>query len=162
MSREYKHYELRATKKPAKNAVLSTTVAVYRGKDRYYCYVSFSEKLVHYVGKRLPLGVSKDHPAYLSVVVEGNEVFVSARYVSGYPYPTYLWQSKTIPAWLNFYTPKVEDNGNNPEKKAPAKRRARSEAGDPHRSGQASGHGGETQGHRRGESSAGKTHRRAR
>lgn len=149
MSREYKHYELRATKKPAKNEVLSTTVAVYRDKDRYYCYVSFSDKLVQYVGKRLPLGVSKDHPAYLSVLVAENQVFVYANYASG-KWMTLLWTAKTIPAWLNFYTPKVEDNGNNLEKKVPAKRRARSEAGDPDHSGQAGSHGGETKEHRRG------------
>lgn len=159
MSREYKHYELRATKKPAKNEVLSTTVAVYRGKDRYYCYVSFSDKLVQYVGKRLPLGVSKDHPAYLSVILVENQVFIYAAYTSGYPYTTCLWTANTLPAWLNFYTPKVKDNGNNPEKKAPAKRRARSEAGDPDHSSQAGSHGGETQEHRRRQGSTRKAHR---
>lgn len=138
MSREYKHYELRATKKPAKNEVLSTTVAVYKGARSYYCYVSFSEKLVQYVGKKLPLGVSKDHPAYLAVLVIGEHTTVYATYPPG-SNPVKLWEYDKPPAWLNFYTPKVEDNGNDSAKKARRKRSPSGKAGDPDHPGQDSG-----------------------
>lgn len=109
--KENKNFELRATKKPAKNDTLSTTVAVYMGQKSYYCYISFSEKFVEAVGKKLPRGVSPQDPAYISVVHEkrdwGHESWaIRANYTTGVELVC-LWTTPEQPSWINFYETKA-------------------------------------------------------
>jgi hypothetical protein len=118
MARELKSYELKATKRPAKWDRLSTTVAIEvydkeGDSKQFYCYASFSDKLVEAAGKRLPYGVSPKDPAYLWVQCfpEDKVWHVWARYFG----PLTLNGTKLLftageqPAWLNFY--KVKKNG---------------------------------------------------
>lgn len=113
MSREYKKYEIKSVKKPTKSKLLLSCVLVI-GKDSiaYYCYISFSEHLVEAVGKKLSRGVSKENPAYLSIVwnKEGLEWIVSANYVLGGETKE-LWRTPygSPPAWLKFYSIKVKN-----------------------------------------------------
>lgn len=108
MSKEFKHYELKASKRPAARKDLLTTVAVEKNHVRYYCYVSFSEKLVEYVGKRLSRGVSEATPAYLFVQEVKNAWYVVAAYVDRAEHTT-LWKTDEQPGWLRFY--QVNDHG---------------------------------------------------
>lgn len=103
--KEYKTYELRATKRPAKSTLLSTTVAIQRGTEQYYCYVSFSEKFVQAVGKKLPRGLSKQDPAHLGVLRTDKNWQVWARYNDSSA-GVLLWTTKEVPTWLNFYKTK--------------------------------------------------------
>ena len=103
MSKEFKKYGLTHTRRPAKSELLLTTVAIQKEDgSRWYCYVSFSPALVQAVGKKLPEGVRKDHPAMLFVrqVEQGWEVW--ARYVEG-DVGRKLWTSSATPEWLRFY-----------------------------------------------------------
>jgi hypothetical protein len=111
MSREYKHYELRATNRPSGNSRLSTTVAVIGVNGHpYYCYVTFSEKLVVTVGKKLPRGISPFDPAYLFVDCSKGQYEVWAKYVRD-DVGAILWSGslEDPPTWLNFF--KVKNNG---------------------------------------------------
>ncbi len=111
MSKEFKHYELKASKRPGANKLLSTTVRI-TGQDRkkYYCYVSFSDKLAEYVGKKLLFGISEFNPAFLHVDLSNNRLEVWACYVKTGA-GTLLWSSYiTTPPWLNFYPVKEQEN----------------------------------------------------
>lgn len=107
MSKELKAYALKATKRPARNESLSTTAHVVGpdGKD-YYCYVSFSPKLTHNIGKKMPQGVSPFDPAFLSIRYEHGHWVVYAKYARD-GRETKMWCSPAQPHWLNFYIPKV-------------------------------------------------------
>lgn len=103
--RENKNYELRSTTKPGLSPLLSTTVAITaNGGKRYYCYVSFSDKLVTAVGKKLPHGLHISNPAHLHVT-ELTNVRTSLRYWNVYAVTltglgVYLWSQAEMPAWL--------------------------------------------------------------
>lgn len=118
MSRQYAHYKLHASKRPAKSDALSTTIAIRApdGKD-YYCFAGFSDKLVEYVGKKLPRGVSSFSPAFLSVLYNKNRGVweVWASYVAGDPMSpkdnVKLWEDTQQPKWITFYPLKEDKNG---------------------------------------------------
>lgn len=118
MGKEFKAYALKATRKPARWDILSTTVAVFpAAKEQCYCYVSFSRKLVEAVGKKLPHGVSSDNPAYLVVTQDTlvpDRWHVYARYVKSAIIER-LWTTDTCPTWLNFF--KVKTDGYPEEEK---------------------------------------------
>lgn len=82
MSRELKNYELRSCRRPilsGRYRLVSNTVHVCMASDKqYYCYVSFSDKLVEKVGKKLPRGVSEFDPAYLRVYLDEDRYYVQA------------------------------------------------------------------------------------
>lgn len=106
MGRELKKYELRATKKPARSDLVSTTVAI-RGEDnsRYYCYISFSQAFVEAVGRALPRGVTIYEPAYLFVDCTKAGFDVWACYATDTE-KVKMWSvpaERGAPAWLNFY-----------------------------------------------------------
>lgn len=105
MSKELKKYRLRATKKPAKNELLSSVVVVRNEQgEQGHCYVNFDAALVEAVGKKLPRGLMTQDPAHLIVVYyERTKVWlVSAAYVTG-DHEVLLWKTEQKPAWLNFY-----------------------------------------------------------
>jgi hypothetical protein len=107
MTKEFKNYELRHTRRPSKQPLLSSTVSVVDAKGSlYYCYVAFSEKLVDKVGKLLPYGVSTADPAFFQVVwsPERQRWAVYARYAKD-SFAVHLWDSQTNepPPWLRFY-----------------------------------------------------------
>lgn len=114
MPREFKRYELRSTRRPAKATALSTTVSVLNEHgESGYCYVSFAEAFVHSVGKRLPRGVAEFEPAYIEVrynrQLSAWEVW--ARYF-GDGKGVLLWATDNRPSWLNFYKHEA-NNGTN-------------------------------------------------
>lgn len=105
MGRELKKYQIRATRRPARNTLLSSTVVVRNeAGDTGYCYVNFSPELVEAVGRSLPNGVTEDDPAFLRVVYYQRTKLwlVQAQHESGGK-EILLWKSAEKPAWLNFY-----------------------------------------------------------
>ena len=105
MGRELKKYQIRATKRPAKNPLLSSTVVVRNEEGSIgYCYVNFSRELVEAVGKSLPGGVTEDDPAFLRVVYyAATKIWlVQAQHESGGK-EILLWKTAEKPTWLNFY-----------------------------------------------------------
>lgn len=103
--REYKHYGLKHTKRPAKSTLLLTTAQVMNESGvKGYCYLSFSDKLIKYVGLALSKGLSADNPAILSILFTERKVWeVYAQYVSSTE-SVLLWETKTsdTPVWLKF------------------------------------------------------------
>lgn len=82
--KELKMYAIKATKKPTKSTTLLSTVQVVNeAKELGYCYISFSDKLVEAVGKKLPRGISDQDPALLFVLYIGGEWCIWASYVVG-------------------------------------------------------------------------------
>ena len=105
MSRELKQYRIRATCRPAKNALLSSTVVVRNEEGQAgYCYINFDAPLVEKVGKALCRGLSKDDPAYLKVVFYARtQVWLVQAEYTARDHTTLLWKTKVKPDWLNFY-----------------------------------------------------------
>lgn len=109
MSKEFKHYELKSSPRPLHggryDSVLSTVSILGADEKKYYCYVSFSDKLVYKVGKVLPYGASPLYPAFLFVSLVLGEMVVSVKYVQ-WPAGKRLWTvpyvEQDIPAWLKF------------------------------------------------------------
>lgn len=118
--KEFKHFELRSTRKPSQDKRLASAVTVvdHEGKPGY-AYVAFSETFVLAVGQALPLGVSTQDPAHLHVVfdVRSNEWVINARYVTGNSV-TELWRSTEKPEWLQIIYPKGKGNGNSSASKS--------------------------------------------
>jgi hypothetical protein len=114
MPRECKKYNLRSTRKPAKNALLSTVVKVRdeEGKDGH-CYVGFDAPLVEAVGKKLPRGVAPYDPAYLVVEYDALRQLwiVGARYIRTDD-AVVLWETAAMPVWLKVFYPRG-NHGNN-------------------------------------------------
>lgn len=107
MRGELKKYQLRATRKPAKKTVLSSTVIVRNEAGQYgYCYVNFDESLEDRVGHALPHGIGPDHPANLQVLFypRNEKWLVMAQYVGQDDSAVLLWSTDTRPGWLNFHT----------------------------------------------------------
>lgn len=107
MTKEFKNYGLISTKKPARALALSTTVAIEDAREkRYYCYVSFTQKLVEKAGKALPRGISAADPAFLLVRFDTHTSrwVVSAKYVRD-GIEAVLWKTDGIspPPWVRFY-----------------------------------------------------------
>lgn len=105
MRAELKKYRIRATKKPAKNVLLSSTVVVRNEVgDAGYCYINFDAPFVDAVGKKLQRGITEDDPAYLEVVYypRMSVWLVKARYLHG-DKEVLLWKTEQKPSWLNFY-----------------------------------------------------------
>lgn len=103
MAKELKKYEMRSTRRPAVNPLLSTTVAIQRAtRERNYCYVSFSDALVQAVGKKLPIGLSEKKPAILYVIEKADGWHVYAKYYDAET-GRKLWSTPDTPGWLRFY-----------------------------------------------------------
>lgn len=106
MGRELKKYRIRATKKPAKSTLLSSTVVVRNESGKVgYCYINFDQPLIDAAGKALPRGLTVDDPAYLEVVYYPamSVWLVKARYLLG-DKEVLLWKTEQKPSWLNFYS----------------------------------------------------------
>lgn len=102
---ERRKYQLRATIRPAKNPLVSSTVLVRNEQgEAGYCYANFSKDFVDRVGSVLPRGVSVEDPACLSVrYYPRTKVWlVVAQYVDGSE-ERLLWKTEAKPSWLNFY-----------------------------------------------------------
>lgn len=124
MSKEFKHYQLRATKRPAKCPVLSTTVAVYNERgESGYCYINFSDTFVEAVGKRLSRGVAPFDPAFISVrynaQLQSWEIW--ARYLRD-QLGVLLWATADKPSWLNFYKLEAEHGSRQTHSHTPSDR----------------------------------------
>lgn len=108
MSREFKNYGLRSSPRPiytGRYVALSSSVSI-KGADGtpYYCYVSFSDKLVEKAGKLLPQGVSEFKPAFLHVDLSQLQMDVWVCYTVGKG-AAKLWSQsleEDIPEWLKF------------------------------------------------------------
>lgn len=114
MSKELQKYRIRATRRPAKNELLSSTALVRNEKgEAGYCYINFDQPLVEKVGKVLPRGVSKEDPAVLSIrFYPRTQVWlIVAQYVSG-EHETLLWKTPERPVWLNLYRTRHNGNSN--------------------------------------------------
>lgn len=114
MTKERQHYELRPARKPRPGPLASTVLITNMNGVRGFCYVSFSDSFVAFVGKKLPRGIASFDPAYL-------EVFYVPRTKTWHIWAVYLtsgegvqlWQSETKPTWLKF---KDTHHGNSTEK----------------------------------------------
>lgn len=103
MAREYKHYEIRKARTATDAGPLATTILVTdEVGNRGHGFIRFSDSLVNAAGKRLPRGVSRQDPAYLSVgYVPSLGVWdVSACYLNGEA-AALLWRTESKPSWLN-------------------------------------------------------------
>ncbi len=109
MSREYKKYGIRATRKPTtQQGKLASTVQVLDEKNRRgYCYVNFEMPLLICVGKALPKGISERNPAFLRVEYSSTlqQWIVAAEYLDE-SYTAVLWKTTDKPSWLHCYTTK--------------------------------------------------------
>ncbi|MHC5879550.1 hypothetical protein ACYT69_11550, partial [Streptococcus pyogenes] len=75
---ERKYFELKAlTRKPRKPHKLLSQTCIVQAEQKGHCFVTFSERFVEWVGKKLPRGIAEFDPAYLAVVQSGDmwEVF---------------------------------------------------------------------------------------
>ena len=119
MPREFKHYMLRSTKKPTKDKVLLSTVAIrdQEGEERY-CYVSFSDKLVELVGRKLPRGISETDPAFLNIVFgpPGRWGIWAVYAVDGVARLLWRTECSEPPSWLKFYKLKVKNGHSKTDK----------------------------------------------
>lgn len=118
MSKEYKHFELRSVKRPTKASLLLSTVAIRdtNGEEKY-CYVSFSDKLVNAVGRKMPRGLSEAEPAFLHVVFgPPGRWGVWAQYVSGEARLLWKTECSQPPSWLKFYKLKVKNGHSKTDK----------------------------------------------
>jgi hypothetical protein len=120
VSKEFKNYELKSCPRPLASGryrLVSNTVQV-TGADgqSYYCYVSFSDKLVRAVGKLLR-GVMVSSPAFLCVTVRLDGTYtVEANLFRAPLSGGILWSAPYVegtPEWLKFI--KVKQDGNSPK-----------------------------------------------
>ena len=112
MAKEAKKYGLRATKRPAKNSLVSSVCAVQNERgEQGYCYINFDAPFVTKVGNVLPRGVSYQDPAMIIVrYYSRTKVWlVLADYIAGGS-ETLLWRTADRPEWLNFYKVKKHDH----------------------------------------------------
>lgn len=104
MRGELKKYQIRSTNRASRQTILASTVRVKYPEEAGYCYISFSEEFVTFVGKSLQYGVSPESPAFIEVnFKEGAGYEVYARYVKKPEVVAFLWASKDKPHWLNFH-----------------------------------------------------------
>lgn len=119
MTKEYKHFELRSVKRPTKASLLLSTVAIRdtEGEEKY-CYVSFSDKLVDAVGRKLPRGISEADPAYLHVGFgpPGRWGIWAVYAVDGVARLLWRTECSEPPSWLKFYKLKVKNGHSKTDK----------------------------------------------
>lgn len=113
MKSELKKYGIRATVRPPKQELVSSTVLVTKADGLVgYCYIGFDAAFVEAVGASLPRGVSKEEPAFVFAsehVVDGKEVWViGARYLLSDDMAL-LWRTDKKPSWLNFYRSRAKN-----------------------------------------------------
>ena len=97
---ERKYFELRAlARKPRKPHKLLAQTCVVQAEQKGHCFVTFSERFVEWVGKKLPRGIAEFDPAYLAVVQNGEVWEVFAVYVDRSAHAL-LWESKSKPEWV--------------------------------------------------------------
>lgn len=100
ISGERKKFEIKARRSVKyKHPLLSNTVAYLEDERQGFCYISFDESLVEFVGTKLPRGVAPFDPAYLYVVQTMGTWTVYARYVKD-DIAVPLWGTHTRPLWL--------------------------------------------------------------
>lgn len=102
ISGERKKFAIKARRTVRKkHPMLSNTVVFLEDGRADYCYISFDESLVEFVGNTLPRGIAPFEPAYLFVMhyPEKNVWVVYANYVKGEGGQP-LWETTTRPAWL--------------------------------------------------------------
>lgn len=98
---ERKKFKLTARRSPGQaNPRLSRTVLLYEGEEAHTCSIGFSEDLVHFVGEKLPRGISAVDPAYLMVIHSPQGRWeVRACYYHDSLFVT-LWVTPERPIWL--------------------------------------------------------------
>ena len=99
--KEVKRYGVRPARTPQKHDSLSGTVLVSQPGGRSYTYIHFDPSLVEAVGKALPQGVSKEHPAYLKASHSGGKApwKIFAMYIKEEK-GALLWEAETMPLWI--------------------------------------------------------------
>jgi len=116
MSREYKHYGIRAANRSFRcfpYEFVSSVVAILgpSAGGRYYCYIAFSESFATAVGKKLPRGVSPKDTAYIFVECDKKEYKVFACYADESA-RALMWAGPMAskPPWLKFIPVKAEND----------------------------------------------------
>ena len=90
---------IKPARKPTDHDSLSSTVLVWDDGGIGVCLIRFTDKLVEFVGKKLPRGVGPADPAYLHVCQEFEVWAVHATYISEEA-SVLLWRQVGRPEWL--------------------------------------------------------------
>jgi hypothetical protein len=118
--KEFKHYELRNTRKPSQDKrVASYATVVDEHGLPGYAYIAFSETFVLAVGQAMPRGVSTTDPAHVHVFYDqAHKVWsINARYLAG-DGVTELWSTPEKPEWLHILRMKGGGRGNSSARKS--------------------------------------------
>lgn len=103
---------LRSAYKPQTSSNVSGVV-VFLGKDETagVAYVRFNPKLEEMLGKKMPMGVGPQTPAFLKVMWNGWLYEVRGCYLHHQQTEVLLWNSSTVPKWCKPRVARGQENG---------------------------------------------------
>lgn len=108
----------RYSRKPQEDYYLSGVVLIVN-KGIGFSYVKFDDRLVHFLGKKMPYGIGPSDPAYLKVVHRGGHYDVLCCYVDK-SHSVVLWKEDKLPEWVRevrYADKSKEESGRKPREK---------------------------------------------